>query len=587
MRSHPIVAVVPFGTRAPDARRGAWARQIARRLVERLPADETIELRPVFVVTMPTEGSGEGHLILGSTPGPDLAAQYGASLGATHAVVGMYVESEGERRVEASLIDVATRAKIEDRAFVIASGHLHLVENEIGEWIAEASGARASREPQYLAPAVANEKAYAALLEAMDEEVNATLLRPSDAGRAAAALRAALACYVDAVRADPDAIAPEERVLVIAAEALERGTFADEIRALEDLTAVRPRSWRAHYLLGQLRAESGDANGAIVAFEHARSLHALPEKDLVRLAELYANAGARAPALAHLRRITPQSDAYGAAQELLAIISFQRGDLESGGAAFARAVERGTTSWELHASYGAALHARGETSEAVRHYEDALASGGPGAVRLNLARVLIASGDHERAGAELDRLLQADVTGEVAGHARRLRFGLREPALERDLERAGQAALAGDAKALDDAKVVFERALGVDPDLWEAHFGLGIVARQRGDAATAQSAFRRVLELSPDQPDALHELGVAHLMNEETADALRALDHAASLRPEDPAYLADAGFAHLRAGDLASARARLERAARLDANDPITKSYLGELERLESAGKRT
>ena len=96
-----------------------------------------------------------------------------------------------------------------------------------------------------------------------------------------------------------------------------------------------------------------------------------------------------------------------------------------------------------------------------------------------------------------------------------------------------------------------------------------------------------MLELSPDQPDALHELGVAHLMNEETADALRALDHAASLRPEDPAYLADAGFAHLRAGDLASARARLERAARLDANDPITKSYLGELERLESAGKRT
>jgi Flp pilus assembly protein TadD len=222
----------------------------------------------------------------------------------------------------------------------------------------------------------------------------------------------------------------------------------------------------------------------------------------------------------------------------------------------------------------------------VRHYEDALASGGPSAVRLNLARVLIASGDRDRAGEELDRLLRADGRGEVAGHARRLRFGLREPMLERDLERAGQAALAGDAKALDEAKVVFERALAVDPDLWEAHFGLGIVARQRGDASTAQSAFRRVLELSPEQPDALHELGVALLMNEETADALRALDHAASLRPDEPAYLADAGFAHLRAGDLASARARLERAARLDANDPITKSYLGELERLESAGKQ-
>jgi superkiller protein 3 len=421
----------------------------------------------------------------------------------------------------------------------------------------------------------------------MDEEVNATLLRQSDPQRARDALRSALASYIDSARGDPDNAAAEERLLVIAAEALERGAVTDEIHALEELTALRPRSWRAHYILGQLRAEAGDANGAIVAFEHARSLHALPDADLVRLAELYANAGAPAPALAHLRRVTPQSDAYGSAQELLAIISFQRGDLETGRDAFARAVERGATSWELHASYGAALHARGETSDAARRYEDALAAGGPSAVRLNLARVLIASGDRERALAELARLLEHESTGEVAGHARRLRFGLREPALERDLERAGQAALTGDAKGLDDAQAVFHGALAVDPDLWEAHFGLGIVARQRGDASAAQTAFRRVLELSPDQPDALHELGVALLMGEQTAAALRALDHAASLRPDEPAYLADAGFAHLKAGDLSSARRRLERASQLDAADPITRSYLDELARVEEAAKHS
>jgi len=306
----------------------------------------------------------------------------------------------------------------------------------------------------------------------------------------------------------------------------------------------------------------------------------------VRLAELYANAGAPAPALAHLRRIPTGSASFGAAQELLAIISFQRGEEENGQAAYARAVAAGAKSWELHASYGAATHSRGALDDAIAHYRDALSAGGPSVVRLNLARVLLAKGDAEGSRRELDAVIAAERSGEVFGHAHRLRFGLREPELERELERAGQAALTGEASTLDTASATFDRAIAIDPDLWEAHFGRGIVARQRGDALAAQSSFGRVLELQPAQPDALHELGVALLMGNNMRDALSALDQAAALRPDDPAYVADAGFAHLRAGDLASARARLERATRLDANDPITRSYLGELERVEAAAAK-
>jgi Tfp pilus assembly protein PilF/TolB-like protein len=582
--SRPVIAVVPFGARGASPRSGAWARQLARRLVDRFAADASLELRPVFLVAMPEEATGEGHLIFGSTPPPDLAAQYGGSVGASHVLTGTYAENDGRRTIDLQLIDVATRTVASRHQQTIAIGALHLVEEEVAAWLERTIRVRPLTAPPG-EPAIANEEAYAALLEAMEEEVNATLLRPSDPARAAEALRAALARYLDSARLDPVAAAPEERLLVVAAESLERGETSDELASLERLIEARPRSWRAHYLLGQLRAESGDANGAIVAFEHAHSLHPLPDADLVRLAELYGNASAPAPALAHLRRILPASPAFGNAQELLAIISFQRGDLATGQGAFTKAVAAATTSWELHASYGAALHARGEIAEAVTHYRDAIAAGGPGVVHLNLARVLLAGGDREGALTELDVLLATETTGEVAGQARRLRFGLREPELERDLERAGQAALAGDATALDASQETFERALASDPDLWEARFGLGIVARQRGDAPVAQSSFRRVLELWPDQPDALHELGVALLMGEEPEAALRALDHAAALRPQDPAYIADAGFAHLRAGDLVSARQRLERAARLDADDPITKSYLGELERLE-AGKR-
>jgi tetratricopeptide (TPR) repeat protein len=582
MSARPIVAVVPFGARGASPRAGAWARQLARRLVDRFAADGAIELKPVFLVAMPEATADAGYLVFGSSPEPDLAAQYASSLGATHALTATYREDKGARALDVALVDATTRQPVATTTLAIPPGALQQAEPDLGAWLVSALGIAATID--VAAPAAESEHAYAALLEAMDEEVNATLLRPSDPARAAASFQTALARYVDAARLDPDSAAPEERLLVVAAESLERGDTAVELAALKQLIQARPRSWRAHYILGQLRAEGGDASGAIVAFEHAHSLHPLPDADLVRLAELYANAAAPAPALAHLRRIAPASAAYGGAQELLAIISFQRGDLATGREAFAKAVAAGTTSWELHASYGAAVHARGEIADAVAHYRDAIAAGGPGVVRLNLARVLLAGGDQSAALAELDALLARETTGEVAGQARRLRFGLRQPELEHDLERAGQAALAGDATALDSSQHVFERALAADADLWEARFGLGIIARQRGDAAAAQSSFRRVLELWPDQPDALHELGVALLMGEETDAALRALDHAAALRPQDPAYIADAGFAHLRAGDLVSARQRLERAARLDANDPITKSYLGELARAE-AGK--
>ncbi|MDO8506382.1 MAG: tetratricopeptide repeat protein, partial [Candidatus Limnocylindria bacterium] len=554
--------------------------------VDRFERETALDVRPVFLVAMPEASGDAGYLVFGSSPEPDLAAQYAASLGATHALSATYREEKDGRALDLALVDATTGAVQAKRSLDIAPEGLQRAEPELAAWLVAALNVTPSSD--LATPAAANEAAYSALLEAMDEEVNATLLRTSDAARADGSLHAALERYVEAARADPTCEAAEERLLVLAAESLERRDFAYEVRSLEELISARPRSWRAHYILGQLRAEAGDANGAIVAFEHAHSLRPLPDADVVRLAELYANAGAPAPALAHLRRIAADSVSFGAAQELLAIISFQRGDEVAGRDAFARAVAAGTTSWQLHASHGAAVHARGALDVAAGHYRDALDAGAPSVVRLNLARVLLAMGDRDGATTELDALLAHERIGEVAGHAHRLRFGLREPALEGELERAGQAALAGETSALDGARSVFDRALAIAPDLWEAHFGLGIVARQRGDAAVAQQAFRRVLELWPDQPDALHELGVALLMGNEATQALGALDRAASLRPDDPAYLADAGFAHLRAGDLASARQRLERAAKLHPNDPITKSYLGELGRIEAeAGKRS
>lgn len=577
-----IVAVIPFGARGMTPRAGAWARQLAARLVERFARDDAVDVRPVFLVAMPEATSEAGYLVFGSSPDAALAAEYGRSLEATYALTGTYREDGGSRRLEVTLVDVASGAVRATRSIGIDPGTLATAEGALARWLARAVGAAGAGSDT---AAAANEDSYAALLEGMDEEVTATLLRQSDPARADEAIGRALERYLAALRADRDCAPAEERLLVLAAESLERGGIERQMRALEDLTVIRPRSWRAHYVLGKLRAESGHVNEAIVAFEHAHAVRPLPDAEVVRLAELYANAGASAPAFAHLRRIGVTSDAYPAAQELTAIIALQRGDLEAGRAAFDRAVAAGATSWELQASLGAALHVRGQNDDAIGRYEAALAAGGPAIVRLNLARAAFEKGDKARSLRELDVLLDGEKSGEIAGQARRMRFGIQHEDLERALETAGRGAVEGDATRFAEAQAAFDAVIAVEPDLWEAHFGRGLLARHRGDAQAAFESFARVLELWPEHPDALHELGVALLMADDVEQAVGALERAAALRPAEATYLADAGFAQMRAGDLAAARERLEHARTLDAEDPITKAYLEELERVQAVAR--
>src|SRR5438552_12212555 len=129
------VAVVPFGARSTDPRAGAWGRQIARRLVDRFAGHADLELKPVFLVAMGEKASDAGYLVFGSTPDPALAAQYGASLGTTHALTGV-LNADGDRALEATLVDVASKAVIATFARPLASGALAEAEPALAAWLA-------------------------------------------------------------------------------------------------------------------------------------------------------------------------------------------------------------------------------------------------------------------------------------------------------------------------------------------------------------------------------------------------------------------------------------------------------------------
>jgi tetratricopeptide (TPR) repeat protein len=542
------VAVVPFGARGRDASAGAVARQLARRLVDRFADDPEVELRPVFLVAMPEEKRDAGYLVFGSTPDTALAAGYGRSLGTTHALTGLYRDEGDARSLFVELVAVAGAERVAETALAIAPGALHTVESELAGWLAESLGLPAPR----AMPVPRNEEAYTALLEGLDEEVSATLFRSGDAAAEGVARGRAFERFIAALRADPSTDAAEERILVLAAESVERGDEARAAAALEQVVEARPSSWRAQYLLGQLRVAIGEANAAIVALEHSHALHPLRDADLVSLAELYIAAEAPGQASAHLRRITSASPSYGRAQELLGLIAMGSGDL-------ARA----------------------------RAHLEAAAAVGVQSADLELARLHIAFGRLDDAKRMLEGIVARGASPDVLARARRLRLGVERPDLEADLERAGRVALSAEGPALEEAHGAFERVVAFDSGLWEAHFGLGLIARKRDDHPGAVNAFRRVLDLLPEQPDALHELGVALMASGSDGDAVRLLDQAATLRPRDAAYLADAGFAHLRAGDLAAARDRLRMASAIDADDPLTRAYLEELARAEATSGKT
>lgn len=545
---NPVVAVVPFGAKGRDATAGGIARQVARRLVERFADNPNIELRPVFLVALPEAKSDAGYLVFGSTPDADLAARYGESLGTTHTLTGLYREDGGGRAFVVTLVDVKTRGVTGEREIAVAPGGLHRAEPALAAWLAEDLGVP----PPGLLPETSNEASYQALLAGLEDETNATLLRAGDPSAADAARADAFDEYVAAVRLDPESLPAEDRLLVLAAESVERGDEERAARALEEIIDARPRSWRAHYMRAELLRHIGETSPAIVALEHAHALRPLRDTDVIVLAQLYIAEQAPGQAASHLRRIVAGSDEFGRAQELLGILALGKAD----------------------------------QAAARRYFERAAASGRLGA-RAHLARVLIGLGLREDASRELAQILStADPDIDAVAQAHRLRLGLERPDLEAELERAGRAALSADATRLDDVRAAFDRVLAFDAEIWEAYFGLGLVARQREDFVAAAGSFRRALDLAPEQADVMHELGVALLASGSKADALGFLDRAAALRPGEAAYIADAGFAHLRAGDLGAARERLRIASTIDAEDPLTRAYVAELERAEAATEK-
>ena len=61
----------------------------------------------------------------------------------------------------------------------------------------------------------------------------------------------------------------------------------------------------------------------------------------------------------------------------------------------------------------------------------------------------------------------------------------------------------GSPKALVRAKELLQKALALDPRLWEAHYDLGLTERKLGDLDAARASLLKARELAPDASEPL------------------------------------------------------------------------------------
>ena len=111
-----------------------------------------------------------------------------------------------------------------------------------------------------------------------------------------------------------------------------------------------------------------------------------------------------------------------------------------------------------------------------------------------------------------------------------------------------------------EARLAFERALGIEPDHAEASNSLGALLAQGGDVPGAIARFRAALKTRPQFADALNNLGFALFQGEKDEEAYALYQKALVIEPAFPEALNNLGIFFGQRGDLEQAESYFKKA---------------------------
>jgi protein O-mannosyl-transferase len=296
-----------------------------------------------------------------------------------------------------------------------------------------------------------------------------------------------------------------------------------------------PGCWMAHYNLGIVLSEQGEADQAIDHYRRAVALRPDYAEAHYNLGRLLVEHGQLADAIAHYERAAAINSADAEARNNL----------------------------------GVTLFGMGRTDDAIAHYQKALEIRPDYAeASCNLANALIAKGDFDGAIARYKACLAAIPDQEAAQYN-----------LASALLRKGRT---------DEAIIQYQKVLQMNPESADAHANLGIAWLTKGRVRDAMEEYTRALQISPENLAALSNL--AWLLATSSDSSLRngseavrlaeRADSTSSRSDKHPTVLRILAAAYAEEGQFAEAKETAQHAleaANIQGNTSLAEALQGEL----------
>jgi tetratricopeptide (TPR) repeat protein len=128
----------------------------------------------------------------------------------------------------------------------------------------------------------------------------------------------------------------------------------------------------------------------------------------------------------------------------------------------------------------------------------------------------------------------------------------------------------------------FNKAIEIDPGLFESHNNLGTVYFKSGNYALAESNFSASLRVKPEASASRFNLGLCYARQGRYSDATRELERVVDEAPGDAEAFYELGLTYERTGRTGDAIHAIERGARLAKNDELAARISEALNRLRS-----
>lgn len=129
-------------------------------------------------------------------------------------------------------------------------------------------------------------------------------------------------------------------------------------------------------------------------------------------------------------------------------------------------------------------------------------------------------------------------------------------------------------RKLNKAVERFREVLEINPDSWQAMWGLGKIYQRLGEHRDELGWFRRAYRLNPEEASISREAARAAMDLGQAQEAVGFCESALAVEPDDPGLQANYALALMLAGRHDEAHASASAAAKAAPDDPIAQSVL-------------